>query len=75
MLGLWPRPGRLIAIRRGNPLHAASTEAGTYLASLADDMPDGVERVPDRTGLSFTLRDGAVKALSFELAASVESVV
>jgi hypothetical protein len=39
MLGLWNRPARMVVIRRGNPLHAASAEEGIYLASLPDAMP------------------------------------
>src|SRR5947209_5717981 len=38
LLGLWPRPDRLVAIRRGNPLHFGRTEHGIYLASLADGL-------------------------------------
>src|SRR5262249_33593856 len=36
LLGLWPRPDRLVAVRRGNPLHDALTAQGYYLGSLAE---------------------------------------
>jgi len=39
MLGLW-KPGRLVAVRKGNPLHLSRDTEGTYLASLADGLAD-----------------------------------
>jgi glucosamine 6-phosphate synthetase-like amidotransferase/phosphosugar isomerase protein len=39
MMGLWNRPGRMVVVRRGNPLQASSTGEGVYLASLPDAMP------------------------------------
>lgn len=38
MLGIW-KPGTLIAIRKGNPLHIGKTRGGTYIASLPDELP------------------------------------
>lgn len=54
LLGLWPRPDRLVAIRRGNPLHVATTEHGVYLASLADGLPSEVFAIRDRSARVFT---------------------
>jgi glucosamine 6-phosphate synthetase-like amidotransferase/phosphosugar isomerase protein len=54
MLGLWSRPGRLIAVRRGNPLHFGITADGTYLASLPNDMPGEVKAVRNNTVQEFT---------------------
>ncbi len=52
MLGLWSRPGRLVAIRRaGQPLHCGGTRTGTYLASLPDALPGQVQEFPDDFGL------------------------
>lgn len=41
LLGLWKSAdgGRLVAIRRGKPLHVGETEHSIYLASLADGLP------------------------------------
>lgn len=61
LLGLWPRPDRLVAVRRGNPLHYSRTERGYYLASLADGLPGPVTRVDDETALLFT-KKGVVHA-------------
>ena len=49
LLGLWPRPDRLVAVRRGNPLHYSKTEQGFYLASLADGLPGQPCAIKDRT--------------------------
>lgn len=53
MLGLW-KPGRLIAVRRGNPLVVSQTRRGVWLASLADGMPGKPREIPDETVLSFS---------------------
>jgi glucosamine 6-phosphate synthetase-like amidotransferase/phosphosugar isomerase protein len=53
MLGLW-KPGRLVAVRRGNPLHLGTTDAGHYIASLPDGLPGRVREVEDRTVTEFT---------------------
>lgn len=63
MLGLWSRPGRLIAVRRGNPLHFGFTDAGTYLASLPHDMPGEVKAVRNNTVQEFACRK-RVKSLA-----------
>jgi hypothetical protein len=54
LLGLWPRPDRLVAVRRGNPLHSGQSEHGLYLASLADGLPGDVRALEDRTAYLFT---------------------
>jgi glucosamine 6-phosphate synthetase-like amidotransferase/phosphosugar isomerase protein len=57
LLGLWPRPDRLVAVRRGNPLHYAKTEQGFYLASLADGLPGQPCAVKDGTACLFTRKE------------------
>jgi glucosamine 6-phosphate synthetase-like amidotransferase/phosphosugar isomerase protein len=57
LLGLWPRPDRLVAIRRGNPLHYGKTEHGFYLASLATGLPGEVFAVKDHTARMFTRKE------------------
>jgi glucosamine 6-phosphate synthetase-like amidotransferase/phosphosugar isomerase protein len=54
LLGLWPRPDRLVAIRHGNPLHLGTMAQGYYLASLPDSLPGKVQAVKDRTACLFT---------------------
>ena len=56
ILGLW-KPGRLVAVRKGNPLHAGRSPGGTYLASLPQGLPHAVE-VPDNTGRVFLAGGG-----------------
>jgi glucosamine 6-phosphate synthetase-like amidotransferase/phosphosugar isomerase protein len=57
LLGLWPRPDRLVAIRHGNPLHLGTTAQGYYLASLPDCLPGKVVAVEDRTASLFTRKE------------------
>src|SRR5262245_55095300 len=52
LLGLW-KPGRLVAVRQGNPLHVGATAGGYYLASLAEGLPGEVMSVKDDTALEF----------------------
>lgn len=52
MLGLW-KPGRLVAVRRGNPLHLGETSRGYYLASLASGLPGDVKALADNQVLEF----------------------
>jgi glucosamine 6-phosphate synthetase-like amidotransferase/phosphosugar isomerase protein len=52
MLGLW-KPGRLIAVRHGNPLHVGETGRGFYLASLKSGLPGDVSEVADNQALEF----------------------
>jgi glucosamine 6-phosphate synthetase-like amidotransferase/phosphosugar isomerase protein len=57
LLGLWPRPDRLVAVRRGNPLHYGRTEQGYYLASLADGLPGQVRPLQDGTACLLTRKE------------------
>lgn len=69
ILGLWARPDRLIAVRRGNPVHLGEAEHGWYLGSLAKEMPSTVQQVRDGTGLEFIRdRKGNASMRSFKLA-------
>lgn len=43
------RSGRLVAVRRGNPLSIGTTPTGYYLASLRADLPGDVRDVQDET--------------------------
>ncbi|HBH54964.1 MAG TPA: hypothetical protein DDY91_24035 [Planctomycetaceae bacterium] len=52
MLGLW-KPGRLIAVRRGNPLVTSQTRRGVWLASLPEGLPGKPREVPDQHVLQF----------------------
>lgn len=52
MAGLW-KPGRLVLVRRGNPLHLAATSRGLYFASLADGLPTGAEMMGDGTAREY----------------------
>lgn len=56
MLGLWSRPGRMMAVRAGNPLHFGQVRGGEryYLGSLADSLPGKVRQVRNGTALEFT---------------------
>ena len=53
LLGVW-KPGQVVAVRQGNPLHIAKTKHGYYLASLADGLPGVVKEVADDTALELT---------------------
>lgn len=53
LLGLWPRPGRLIAVRRGNPLSMGMAKEGFYLASLPEGLPGKVKEFTDKTAQIF----------------------
>ncbi|HEV8178152.1 MAG TPA: class II glutamine amidotransferase [Gemmatimonadales bacterium] len=53
LLGLW-KPGRLVAVRQGNPLHMGAAAEGLYLGSLPSGLPGRVQALPDNTALEFT---------------------
>lgn len=57
MFALWRNPQRMIAVKRGNPLHLGFNNEGTWLASLGDGLPNA-RVVPDRSVLSFSLKEG-----------------
>jgi glucosamine--fructose-6-phosphate aminotransferase (isomerizing) len=46
-LALWARPNKLIAVRRGNPLHYGYTAAGVYLATLDEGLPGKIREAAD----------------------------
>jgi glucosamine 6-phosphate synthetase-like amidotransferase/phosphosugar isomerase protein len=54
MLGLWSRPARMLAIRRGNPLYHGADDRGCYLGSLPDYLPGFPCEVPDQCLVEFT---------------------
>ena len=56
LLGLW-KPGRLVAVRQGNPLHVGATDAGYYLASLAEGLPGKVMAAKDESAIEFTRKE------------------
>lgn len=61
LLGLWTRPRRLVAVRRGNPLCCAASDEGVYLASLPDELPVGARHVRDDTAREYTFdRKGVI---------------
>jgi glucosamine--fructose-6-phosphate aminotransferase (isomerizing) len=66
MLGLWSRPGRLIAIRDGNPLSLGLCNGRAYLGSLADGLPGKVVEVEDQSGLD--IGASAIKSFTFKRA-------
>ncbi len=60
ILGLWTRPGRLIAARRGNPLHIGHTPRGVYLATMARGLPGIVRPLADHRAIEID-RSGATR--------------
>jgi glucosamine 6-phosphate synthetase-like amidotransferase/phosphosugar isomerase protein len=52
MLGLW-KPGLLVAMRRGNPLHMGQTSRGFYLASLSEGLPGDVVEMENNKAFEF----------------------
>jgi glucosamine--fructose-6-phosphate aminotransferase (isomerizing) len=48
ILGLWPRPPRLLVVRNGNPLSSGETAGGYYFASLPEGLPGQVMPVWDQ---------------------------
>jgi glucosamine 6-phosphate synthetase-like amidotransferase/phosphosugar isomerase protein len=60
LLGLWSRPAKLVAVRRGNPLHWSQTSRGVYLATLAMGLPGNAHAVPDGQGYQLAVRGGKV---------------
>lgn len=63
MLGLWSRPGRMVALRSGNPLALGVCDGRVYLGSLMDGLPGKVVEVPDGGGVEFTA--SAMKSFKF----------
>jgi len=57
MLGLWKTPGRLIALRSGNPLSLGLCKGSAYIASLQEELPGRVVQVPNDSGVDFSTTD------------------
>jgi glucosamine 6-phosphate synthetase-like amidotransferase/phosphosugar isomerase protein len=57
LLGLW-KPGRLIALRSGNPLSLGVCKGRVYLGSLRTDLPGDILELKDGQGVDLT-KDGA----------------
>jgi len=64
-LTLWPRPARLVMVRRVNPLHWTQTKGGFYLASLSAGLATPRAEVTDYTATEFRFRKGHPKATMF----------
>lgn len=72
VVGLWPRPARMVLLRRGNPLHAGRAAEGLYFGSLADELPGRVGAVADGTVVMFRRdRAGGVHVQKRKLAPDV----
>jgi len=63
MLGLWSRPGKMVALRSGNPLALGVCEGRVYLGSLTEKLPGDVLEVPDGGGVDFTA--GGMRTIKF----------
>lgn len=65
VLGLWRSGtcgGRLVAARRGNPLRYGATRRGIYMASLAEQLPEGHRSLGDGELAEFILgKDGQIR--------------
>lgn len=53
LMGLW-KPGRLVIVRNGNPLHVGVTSGGYYFGSLPAGLPGDVRRMKDDSAMEFT---------------------
>jgi len=69
MLGLWGRPGTLVAVRRGNPLHTADAGEGVYLATLDDGLA-GAKPMADNQAMTFERRGTKVVIATEKVAAT-----
>jgi glucosamine 6-phosphate synthetase-like amidotransferase/phosphosugar isomerase protein len=65
MLGLWSRPGRLMALRNGNPLSLGMVDDGqrVYLGSLREGLPGKIVDVSDGDCVDFSAT--GMKTVSF----------
>lgn len=66
-LSMWNH--RLVAVRRGNPLHYGHTDRGIYLASLPKHLPRDCQAVADETAMQWTLKGGNVYVSTKEIPA------
>jgi glucosamine 6-phosphate synthetase-like amidotransferase/phosphosugar isomerase protein len=69
VLGLWSRPGTLVAARRGNPLHWATTDEGLYFGSLAEGMPGKPKAAKDDQLTRVTCKGGRIVCTTLDLPA------
>lgn len=67
ILGLWPRPDTLVAVRRGNPLHLTRNSDGLWLATVSQGMVNP-RLLPDNHAIRFRLADGNISQRSSALA-------
>jgi len=72
MLGIW-KPGRLVIVRRGNPLKWGQTNRGTYIASLRPGLPKESFNLKDNTARQLDWRrEGEPTFKNIDLAAITE---
>lgn len=77
MMGLWSRPGLLVAGRRGNPLHFGHHGTGTYLATLRDGMPGKATPMAEGKVVQFARSNGKIvmRSKSVHKARATQSVL
>lgn len=61
ILGVWAKPARLLVVRRGKPLSIGETDAGSYLGSLAGELPGMTIEIPDGYAGVLSIRNGAIR--------------
>lgn len=62
MLALWNRPETMIAARRGNPLHIASTSDGVYLATIGQALPGSCRALADNSLVELSINRGKIES-------------
>lgn len=67
-LAVWSRPGALVAVRRGNPLHWSSAAEGLYLATVASGLPGKATLLPDNAGWRFQTSGRKITSTAVALA-------
>jgi len=66
MLSLWARPNKMVAVRRGNPLHFGYTTAGLYIATLAKGLPGKLHSVTDNFAVELNAIGQTTRAIQLE---------
>lgn len=61
ILAMWARPNKIVAVRRGNPLHVAESPRGLYLASLSEGLPGVVRSLADNHALTLSNEKGEAR--------------
>ena len=69
MLALWNRPETMIAARRGNPLHIASTSDGVYLATMGQALPGTCRAMADNSLVELSISRGKIQSEIYTLRA------